>query len=77
MPDRGTQTPRPTRCVDPLADARTVLQNVRIENPSARPDTEDAANRVALALRYLDMAYFGLGVSTDDGTGHSEVYRNA
>lgn len=65
----------PTRCVDPLADARKVLQLVKIESPSARTDTEDAANRVALALRYLDMAYFGLGIATDDGTGHCEVYR--
>jgi hypothetical protein len=38
---------------DPLADAITVLENVRIEMPSARPDTEDAHNRVNLALEYL------------------------
>jgi hypothetical protein len=41
---------------DPLGDAITVLVNVRIENPSARPDTEDAQNRVALALEYLRLA---------------------
>jgi hypothetical protein len=46
---------RSSACVDPLGDAITVLSNVRIENPSARPDTEDAANRVALALDYLRM----------------------
>lgn len=64
-----------SRTVDPLGDARTVLQRVHIENPSARPDTEDAAMRVALALRYLAMAYHGLGIASDDGTGHCEVYR--
>lgn len=43
------------RCTDPLRDAITVLENVKIEDPSARPDTEDAANRVTLALSYLRM----------------------
>lgn len=42
-------------CVDPLGDAITVLENVRIEDPSARTDTEDAQNRVNLALEYLRM----------------------
>lgn len=42
-------------CTDPLGDAITVLEHVRIEMPSARPDTEDAANRVNLALDYLRM----------------------
>ncbi len=42
-------------CVDPLGDAITVLENVRIEMPSARRDTEDAQNRVNLALEYLRM----------------------
>ena len=40
---------------DPLGDAITVLENVRIEMPSARRDTEDAQNRVNLALEYLRM----------------------
>ena len=44
-----------SRCLDPLADAITVLSNVKIENPSDRVDTEDASNRVALALDYLAM----------------------
>lgn len=44
-----------SRCTDPLADAITVLSHVKIENPSDRRDTEDAANRVALALSYLRM----------------------
>ena len=50
-------------CVDPLADAITVLRSVKIENPSARPDTEDAQIRVDLALSYLAM------ISSDDGSG--------
>jgi hypothetical protein len=45
-----------TRCVDPLGDARKALLGVKINDPSARPDTEDAANRVALAIEYLRMA---------------------
>jgi hypothetical protein len=63
------------RSRDPLADAITVLENVRIENPSERRDTEDAANRVATALIYLRMAYHGYGVVADDGTGHDDIYR--
>lgn len=43
-------------CTDPLSDAITVLEHVCIQMPSARPDTEDAQNRVNLALEYLRMA---------------------
>jgi hypothetical protein len=38
-----------------LDAAITVLENVKIEDPSGRMDTEDAANRVGLALSYLRM----------------------
>lgn len=31
-------------CVDPLDDAITVLSRIRIDNPSARADTEDACD---------------------------------
>lgn len=40
---------------DPLEAAITVLSHVKIEEPSSRMDTEDAAMRVALALDYLRM----------------------
>lgn len=40
---------------EPLGDAITVLEAVNITDPSARPDTEDAHNRVNLALAYLRM----------------------
>lgn len=48
--------PNSARCVDPVGDAREVLRLIKIEDPSKRADTEDAANRVALALSYLNMA---------------------
>ena len=41
---------------DPLEAAITVLGNVKIENPSSRMDTEDAHNRVNLAIEYLKLA---------------------
>ncbi|MDE2100524.1 MAG: hypothetical protein KGL39_24990 [Patescibacteria group bacterium] len=44
------------RSTNPLADAITVLKHVANENPPERPDTEDAQNRVALAIGYLRMA---------------------
>jgi hypothetical protein len=40
---------------DLLGDAITVLENVKLDDPSACIDTEDAANRVATALGYLRM----------------------
>jgi hypothetical protein len=45
----------PPACTDPLGDAITVLENVKLEDPSARMDTEDAQMRVNLALDYLRM----------------------
>jgi len=47
-----------TRTTDPLVDAITVLENILIENPSARMDTEDAMNRVTTALGYLRMTKY-------------------
>lgn len=44
------------RTADPLGDAITVLEAVSIGDPSSRPDTEDAHNRVRLAVEYLRMA---------------------
>jgi hypothetical protein len=40
---------------DLLGSAITVLENVNLEDPSARMDTEDAHMRVNLALDYLRM----------------------
>lgn len=39
-----------------LDAAMTVLSNVKIENPSQRMDTEDAHDRVNLAIEYLKLA---------------------
>jgi hypothetical protein len=71
------------KTTDPLGDAITVLENVRIENPSKRLDTEDAANRVALALGYLRMIPRGEDWSGDgdleprDEVEHREFVRRS